>query len=1583
MADISALGIKITSSGVVKTIKELQDFSKAASAARRAASKPINIRVGNTGIAKALADIKRLETALRGVGGKSGASGARLNVTGGAAAVREINRFAKAVTDARAKVGSGITVQLRANGSQAAVRSITEYQRAVNQAQQSAERGANFNMTSSGSSANINGATTSIVGLGRAVLGLASAFGVLTAGRFFTKVADESNLIAARLRLATVETGNFAQAQEDARRIAASSRSDLDTTATLYGRIMMSAKELGIAQRDAAKATETITKSFKVSGATTIEAENATRQLIQALQSGVLRGDEFRSVMEQAPRLARAIADGMDIPITKLRELAHDGKITTDVLLDAVIKANEEINKEFEGMPVTFSEAMGQIYNAAVVTFGAFDRGGEFSKSITSFILGGTNDLESMERAAEKLGRTIRTELAGVTAVFQGLADQVRAVKGWFDALANTGLGSWVGRVVDQLSTLASYLNPIANALRFIRSVGAGARADELARQRAEMEGGFAGRYLDRFGDQLGGGQSTQAIAKTTEEKKKAKTASERLAERLAREAEATRVLTLGNYEAVEGYRKSTAAGKMAEVAAEARAKGIKAQGDVTAYVTRELKKYVSEQAKSAAENNASMREQIAAQQMVNKAVAEGSLSVENASIAISNMIEQRKILNAIELAKKNKDGEGEKALRIELEKLTKQQIEYNAAVREAADLAAADAVKNSLPLLRKQIDLEKEIGKARMDAMRSLSGNSLTDKLQEIEDYYERQSIILEFNAKIDEARRLGQTKLIEQLQEEMKLRLEMAGVRQGSAKKERTFEENRRLTLNLANDVANLIGGKLGDTFSRLIQVLDETFNNLAASLGEKFGGLMKAFSEGMKTGGAFGALTGSRTGGALGGGIGQVLGEEFLTKGLTDMFGKTIGKFAGPLGAIAGGLLGGVIGGMLKSTPRASATVSIIAGEAMDTAIKGSSDKLRKIAGGLANGVIDGLTSLADQLGAQLVGDANVSIGMRKKNYRVDPTGRGITKTSKGAIDFGDDQAAATAYAIQVAIQQGVLGGLSESMKRLIMADGDLQTQLQKALNFKSVFDELHQRLDPEGFDLAQLDKWRAGMDKIFAEAGATAEELAKLEELTGLKRAEIVEKYAEKVVNNEELIREKRQLEIQIMDLEGKSIEALAARRDIERMAADESLRPLYDRIYALQDEAAATEEANRIAEEAAAIQRAIADERYGLESRLLQLQGDTNALRQREIDAINPANQALLQMIFNLEDFQAQAESAAKAAADAAAAQKSISDEIGGLERQWLELIGDTESLRELRLGDLLSDDARAMQQMIWAEEDRQEAVAAAAAEAARAAEQAAQAYARAVEEYNKRVEAARDVLVQAYQRESGALQQTIDKFREFSRSIREFRDSLIAGNNPSLGLAQARATFTSTSRMAGLGSEKALGSFTGDAQAYLDAAQNFGSFDDYQRALAAVLGGSSNAIKGSDSMVSTASMQLDRLTKIMTELGLLNEETVSFNQALTEYNRILTEEAIPDFTKTVSRSIDNLSHQVAEGNSITEETGEVTKITLESIVISMNQVARILGRAEREGRLAVTLDGEPISGSVTIANVPLPVDQVP
>ena len=228
-----------------------------------------------------------------------------------------------------------------------------------------------------------------------------------------------------------------------------------------------------------------------------------------------------------------------------------------------------------------------------------------------------------------------------------------------------------------------------------------------------------------------------------------------------------------------------------------------------------------------------------------------------------------------------------------------------------------------------------------------------------------------------------------------------------------------------------------------------------------------------------------------------ISSLLGNDQIKNG------KTLGMISPFLTRIFGSAL------------RGSASISGN-GDDFAVAVRGNSGKYQKASAGAADSVISSIQDLADRLGGTVdASRGNVSIGIRKGNYRVDPTGQGRTKAKGGVLDFGDDAEGAARAAMIDLINDGVIQGLRAGTQRLIQAGKDLDAQLQKALDFESVFTRLKEYKDPVGAALDTLDKEFNRLKKIFGEAGASTAEYAELEELYGIERTKAVKEAAERM------------------------------------------------------------------------------------------------------------------------------------------------------------------------------------------------------------------------------------------------------------------------------------------------------------------------------------------------------------------------------------------------------------------------------------------------------------------------------------
>ena len=192
---------------------------------------------------------------------------------------------------------------------------------------------------------------------------ISSMIGGLTGGISFAgiaKASDENSLRNSRLGMITNDVAGLKQ-----KTFAASQQSGAD-----YGQQLDSIAKLKMLTKglfndaEAVKFTSTLDKAFKVSGTSAEEAKSAMYQLNQAMTSGKLQGDEFRSVMENAPILAQKIAESMGVSMAQLKKLGSEGKITSDVIKKAVLGSADDIEAKYNQMPLTFGKVWQQAQNA-------------------------------------------------------------------------------------------------------------------------------------------------------------------------------------------------------------------------------------------------------------------------------------------------------------------------------------------------------------------------------------------------------------------------------------------------------------------------------------------------------------------------------------------------------------------------------------------------------------------------------------------------------------------------------------------------------------------------------------------------------------------------------------------------------------------------------------------------------------------------------------------------------------------------------------------------------------------------------------------------------------------------------------------------------------------------------------------------------------------------------------------------------------------------------------------------------------------------------------------------------------------
>lgn len=277
------------------------------------------------------------------------------------------------------------------------------------------------------------------------------------------QLGDEWNQLASRVKLATTSQDEYVAAQQGLFEVAQETRSDLESTVNLYVRTQQAVKNLGGSQQDALDLTRTIAEAFKVSGASAEESSAGITQLSQALGSGVLRGDEFNSVMESSPRLAQALADGLGAPISQLRAMAEQGELTADKVVSALLSQKDKLAAEYAQMPVTVADATTQAQNALLKYVGELNQ----TLGATQAVAGA---VQTVAAHMDDLG-TGAGVLAGVLA-----GQGVKAMAGYAAGAAETAR-ALLAQKAAQAEAQAATLQSLATAAESARQTAADAEA--------------------------------------------------------------------------------------------------------------------------------------------------------------------------------------------------------------------------------------------------------------------------------------------------------------------------------------------------------------------------------------------------------------------------------------------------------------------------------------------------------------------------------------------------------------------------------------------------------------------------------------------------------------------------------------------------------------------------------------------------------------------------------------------------------------------------------------------------------------------------------------------------------------------------------------------------------------------------------------------------------------------------------------------------------------------------------------------------------------------------------------------------
>ncbi|MCT6825243.1 tape measure protein [Bartonella apis] len=235
----------------------------------------------------------------------------------------------------------------------------------------------------------VNKLSGSLMNAGTVMTKFSNALQILGIGVAVNEIrqyADSWTLMSNKIAAASQSSGMQARSLSDLKKDADNARSSIVEYADLYARIMRNSKGVAKSEQEVADATNIVSKAFAVGGAAASEQAAGVLQLGQALGSGVLQGDELRSIRENAPVLAQAIADEFGTTISGLKNLGAQGQLTSDRVLTAILNARQKIEAQFSKTSLTIEQSLTLVKNAATEYVGTMDSVTGASRAVSGTI---------------------------------------------------------------------------------------------------------------------------------------------------------------------------------------------------------------------------------------------------------------------------------------------------------------------------------------------------------------------------------------------------------------------------------------------------------------------------------------------------------------------------------------------------------------------------------------------------------------------------------------------------------------------------------------------------------------------------------------------------------------------------------------------------------------------------------------------------------------------------------------------------------------------------------------------------------------------------------------------------------------------------------------------------------------------------------------------------------------------------------------------------------------------------------------------------------------------------------------------
>ena len=291
----------------------------------------------------------------------------------------------------------------------------------------------------------------------------AAIYGVMTAmtnlAASTVKMADEYTTIQNRMKLYVKDAGELGRVNAQLAQMSIENNVGLRETATLFSRLLPSMQKIGANTAAVTSVVDAFGKSMRIGGATAMEAASATIQFSQAMASGKLSGDEFRSISEASPRFLQAIADGSGIAAESLKKLSSEGFLTTAVVARALLKEYPKLIEENKKLGVTLEQGANAIKTGYLVAIGEFNEGAKITEALGESMVDLAQSMFTFAQTARQTGAEVKKWFEENADAIQTVVDAIKllsaiVISRYVASLALAGIASV--KLTYQTSALAA-----------------------------------------------------------------------------------------------------------------------------------------------------------------------------------------------------------------------------------------------------------------------------------------------------------------------------------------------------------------------------------------------------------------------------------------------------------------------------------------------------------------------------------------------------------------------------------------------------------------------------------------------------------------------------------------------------------------------------------------------------------------------------------------------------------------------------------------------------------------------------------------------------------------------------------------------------------------------------------------------------------------------------------------------------------------------------------------------------------------------------------------------------------------------